>query len=107
MRRKIAIATDRRGDAIQHFGQCLAFKIYESSGGSVKFLDRENLSFCGSVNGGYVEDTARLVGDCDLLVVAAIGACGRQAMSSYKTMLVEIDGSIESALDRISGLVSK
>jgi hypothetical protein len=102
MRRKIAVATDRRGDSIQHFGQCLAFKIYESSGSTIRFLGtRENLWFCGSADRGYEEDTARLISDCDLLIVAAIRASERQAVSGYRTRLLEIEGPIETAIEQI------
>ena len=78
MTQTIAVALHPGTQETGHFGQSDGFRIYRDR----QFLEQRSASpFCGRAPGASpIEQVLDAVRDCAVVVVAAIGPCGREAL---------------------------
>ena len=104
---RIAVAS---GDGMlvdQHFGHATQFLICETSEAGVRLVEvRRNRPACGASwspgEDDPMERSARLVADCQAVLVARIGECGVDRLAERGIEAFELPGPIETALWQVT-----
>jgi predicted Fe-Mo cluster-binding NifX family protein len=111
MNATIAVALHPGSHETGHFGHARAFRIYRDG----QFLEQRAASpFCGLRIPGddSIEQVLAAIGDCSVVVVSAIGPCGRTALEDAgMTVQLFTGGSDEAAksaaLARMTPVIEK
>jgi nitrogen fixation protein NifB len=104
---RIAVAS---GDGMlvdQHFGHATQFLICEADLTGVRLVEvRRNQPACGASwapgQDDPMERSARLVADCQAVLVARIGECGVDRLAERGIEAYELPGPIETALRQMT-----
>jgi predicted Fe-Mo cluster-binding NifX family protein len=104
---RIAIASGDGRLVDQHFGHATQFLICEPNGTGFRLIDvRRNSPACGAGWTPGAEDpmerSARLVADCQVVLVAQIGECGLERLSELGIEAFELPGPIDRALRQVT-----
>lgn len=100
---RIAVASNDGVTIDQHFGKADKFLIFEIEGNLTKLIEeRENTPICGT-NGHAeekVNDTVRLISDCEVVFVSKIGMGPALALQDKGIIAYEVSAPIKKALER-------
>ncbi len=104
---RIAVAS---GDGMlvdQHFGHATQFLICETGPAGIRLVEvRRNRPACGASwapgEDDPMERSARLVADCQAVLVAQIGECGVDRLAERGIEAFELPGPIETALRHVT-----
>jgi len=98
---RIAVATKGYGLINQHFGHAKEFLIYEVDGNAAQLIAQRPVSqYChGKDNGpGDLSEITQILGDCEAVLVAKIGAVPADRLREAGIEAVEVYDTIETAL---------
>jgi predicted Fe-Mo cluster-binding NifX family protein len=95
MNQTVAVALQPGTRETGHFGQSYGFRIYRDQ----RFLEeRSTTPFCGRSPGADpIEQVLDAVRDCSVVVVAAIGPCGREALEEAGIAVAVFEGDADAA----------
>jgi predicted Fe-Mo cluster-binding NifX family protein len=98
MNATIAVALQPGSLETGHFGHAEAFRVYRDG----RFLEQRTTSpFCGLRSPGddSIDQVLAAIGDCSVVVVSAIGPCGRTALEEAGMTVQLFTGDSAAAAD--------
>ena len=101
---KVAIASSDGIVVNAHFGRTPQFLIYKVSENETQFVEtRKNMPGCGQLNSpkGTMEETCDLIKDCDVVLVAQIGAAMQEQLVKMGITVLKRPNMIGDALSEI------